>query len=159
MSFGRAKEDKDQQATNSVPSSLPIAARPDTIIGKGTKIVGTLTFSGPVEVEGEVEGEVIAQDKLIVAESAKIKGKISGTEIVVRGEVRADVHASRKLTLRKPARVFGNISCEVLSIEEGVTFEGRCTMNLAANNQATASHQGASQAKSETAKPVTLKAV
>ena len=144
MSFGKGKDEKDQiPSLTAVPSYSyqggtfqGSASQPrsdnssrDAFLGKGTRVVGTLTFSGPVEIDGEVEGEIVAQERITIGESAKIKGKISGTEIVVKGEVHGDIFASRRLSLRKPARVRGNISAALLSVEEGVSFEGKCTMD------------------------------
>ncbi len=128
MSFGKAKDD-------SVPSVPPISslgqARTDAFLGKGTRVVGTLTFSGPVEIDGLIEGEIIAQDRLVIGESAVVKGKISGSEITVKGDINGEICASKRLSLRRPARVVGNISSPVISVEEGVTFDGKCAMTAA----------------------------
>ena len=100
----------------------------EALLGTGSKVIGTLTFTGPVQLDGEVEGEVLCKDKLIVGQAAMIKAKISGTEVLIMGTVQGDIVASKSLSLRKPARVLGNISTEQLSIEEGVVFEGHCAM-------------------------------
>ena len=146
MSFGKSKEDKEvvpavSSSTTSTGLSSPLSgqpnggqSKPEAFIGKGSKIVGTLTFSGPVEIEGSVEGEIIAQDRLVVGESAIIKGKISGGEIVVKGDIQGDVVASKRLSLRRPAKIVGNVSAAVLSMEEGVSFEGKCSMSSSANS-------------------------
>ncbi|MCB0310957.1 MAG: polymer-forming cytoskeletal protein, partial [Bdellovibrionales bacterium] len=91
-------------------------------------VVGTLTFTGPVELDGYVEGELNA-DKLTIGEAAVIKAKVRGAEITVKGSVTGDIIASKKLMLKKPAKVVGNITSSNLSIEEGVVFEGQCSMN------------------------------
>ena len=101
---------------------------PDAFLGKGSKVVGTLTFTGPVELDGQVEGEISSQDKLTVGESAVITAKVSGSEIIIRGTVSGDISASKKLILKKPARITGNITTSNLMIEEGVVFEGKCSM-------------------------------
>ena len=100
----------------------------EALLGAGSKVIGTLTFTGPVQLDGEIEGEVICRDKLVVGQSAMVKAKISGTEVLVMGTVHGDIVAAKSLSLRKPARVLGNISTEQLSIEEGVVFEGHCSM-------------------------------
>lgn len=140
MSFGKFKDSTDntssilgaaQSESDATPGQTQSAAgsaKSDAILGVGTKIVGTLTFNGPVELGGEVEGEIFAQDKLIIAETATIKAKIHGTDVLVRGTVTEDIEASERLVLHKPARVHGNINCARLSMEEGVLFEGNCAM-------------------------------
>ena len=129
MSFGKAKE--EVSASSVAPISALGQSRADAFLGKGTKIVGTLTFSGPVEVEGAIEGEIIAHDRLTLGESAAVKGKISGADVVIRGEVNGDITASKRLNLRRPAHIVGNISSPLISMEEGVTFDGKCVMAAA----------------------------
>ena len=100
----------------------------DAFLGKGSKVVGTLSFSGPVELDGYIEGEVNSSDRLVIGEGAVINGKVKGSEVLVKGQVNGDVIASKKLSLRRPAKILGNISSTNLSIEEGVIFEGKCSM-------------------------------
>ena len=107
-------------------SSGPVEA----FLGKGSKAVGTLTFTGPAEIDGAVEGEVQAKDRLTIGESATVNAKITGSEIIVKGTVTGDIVASKKLSLRRPARITGNITANSLSIEEGVVFEGKCSMSM-----------------------------
>jgi cytoskeletal protein CcmA (bactofilin family) len=104
----------------------------DAVLGKGTKVVGSLLFSGAVEIDGEVEGEINAKEKMTVGDSAVIKAKISAADLIIKGTVHGDVLASRSLVLKKPAKVYGNISSPTLSIEEGVLFEGKCAMQVKA---------------------------
>ncbi len=131
MSFGKSSKDETSTIPNGSTSSvLAPSTKPEAFLGKGCKVVGTLTFAGPVEIEGTIEGEIIAQDRLTIGETASIKGKVSGSEITVKGEVHGDIVASKKLSLKRPARINGNIASAMLSVEEGVSFEGKCSMNI-----------------------------
>lgn len=51
------------------------------------------------------------------------------------GTVQGDIIASKKLSIKAPAKVSGNISSVVLSIEEGVLFEGKCQMLQATDSK------------------------
>ena len=44
-------------------------------LGKGTRIVGKLTFEGSVRIEGQIEGEINAQDALTIGEASN--GRVS----------------------------------------------------------------------------------
>lgn len=101
----------------------------EAFLGQGSKITGNISFSGPAELNGQVEGELKSTDRLVIGESAIVNAKVEGVEVVVKGTVNGDISASQKLSLKKPARVTGNISSSNLSIEEGVIFEGRCSMS------------------------------
>lgn len=133
MSFGRFRDDnnsnKSSSGTNSSDSSSRSAGDGrEAYIGKGSKIVGTLRFAGPTELDGEVEGEVEAQDRLTVGEAAVVNARVNGTEITVKGTVNGDITASKRLILKKSARIAGSISTPLLSMEEGVVFEGKIAM-------------------------------
>ena len=140
MSFGRKGDNTSGRnppfdiASSAAAQSSGGAGNKDAYIGKGSKIVGNLQFSGPIELDGQVDGEVVAQDRLTIGESAVINAKLSGTEVIVRGQVSGDIHASKRLVLKKPARVVGSLTAPLLSIEEGVLFEGKIAMIAAEKN-------------------------
>lgn len=101
---------------------------PQAMIGSGSKIIGSIHLAGQAEVDCAVEGEIEAPDTLIIGESAQIKARIHGGDIIVRGTVQGDIVATKRITLKRPAKVAGNISAPNLIVEEGVLFEGKCSM-------------------------------
>lgn len=136
MAFGRSDDAKGDTDSSSALRPLSGGQKPIAFLGQGSKVVGTLNFSGPVELDGYIEGELNA-DKLTIGESAVINAKINGAEIIVKGTVNGDIVATKRLLLQKPAKVVGNITSTNLSIEEGVLFEGQCSMNSAQTKSAT----------------------
>lgn len=98
-------------------------------LGKGSRVTGKLAFEGAVRIEGQVEGEISAQDTLTIGETAVVNAQINGTSVIVHGRVTGDVTARKRLEIRSPGKVFGNISAPTLIIHEGVIFEGQCTMS------------------------------
>jgi cytoskeletal protein CcmA (bactofilin family) len=127
MSFGKTKEEEASEMSSSRVS--PSGSKLEAFLGEGSKVVGKLNFTGPVEVNGYVEGEICAKEMLTVGESAVVNAKIHGVEVVVRGKVTGDIVATKKLSLKKPAKITGNITSSCLSIEDGVIFEGSCSMD------------------------------
>jgi cytoskeletal protein CcmA (bactofilin family) len=111
-----------------IRGSTSSANRSQAMVGSGSKITGSLQLSGQAELDCQVEGEIEAPDTLIIGESAQIKARIHGGDIIVRGTVQGDIIASKRITLKRPAKVAGNISAPNLIIEEGVLFEGKCSM-------------------------------
>jgi cytoskeletal protein CcmA (bactofilin family) len=97
-------------------------------LGKGSSVTGKLVFQGAVRIEGQVEGEITAQDTLVIGEGAVVSAQITGTSVVVHGTIKGDVTARKRLEIHAPGRVFGNINVPSLVIHEGVVFEGQCTM-------------------------------
>ena len=97
-------------------------------LGKGSRVSGKLNFEGTVRVDGQVEGEISAQDTLIVGERAVVTAQINGNTVVIRGKVTGDINARKRVEIRAPGKLFGNIVTPSLVIHEGVIFEGHCSM-------------------------------
>lgn len=55
------------------------------IVGEGVKISGSITLPERVDVDGQIDGEIIAKE-IHVGQSGKLTGKISAGVIDVRGE-------------------------------------------------------------------------
>ena len=109
--------------------TLPAASgEVNAYLGKGSKVAGKLTFEGTVRVDGTVEGEVAAQDTLIVGESAIVNAQIIGSTIIIKGKVTGDIIARERVEIRSPGKLFGNVTTPCLIIQEGVIFEGHCSM-------------------------------
>ena len=109
-----------------VPKAAEASA--SAFLGKGSHVTGKLVFEGTVRLEGHVEGEITAQDTLVIGETAVVNAQINGTSIVVHGTIKGDVTARKRLEIHAPGKVYGNISVPSLVIHEGVVFEGQCTM-------------------------------
>jgi cytoskeletal protein CcmA (bactofilin family) len=139
MSFNKKTSDYNTQQTETTPTPAIVpssggSSKLEAFLGKNTRIVGRLSFTGAVELDGFVEGEVETNERLIIGESANVNAKVNGTEIIIKGTVSGDVAASKRLSLHKTAKVFGNITCSNISVEEGAIFEGHCTMPTASQN-------------------------
>ncbi|MGH7825230.1 MAG: bactofilin family protein [Candidatus Binatia bacterium] len=107
------------------------ASRPTDLgayLGPGTKINGKLIFDGPATIDGEVEGEIVAQANVTVGQQATIKGKISAASITVQGKVLADVQAEKKLEVQPPGSVVGDVITQSLIIGDGAVLEGHVSM-------------------------------
>jgi cytoskeletal protein CcmA (bactofilin family) len=100
----------------------------NAFLGEGTLFKGILSFEGTVRIDGRMEGEIVTKDTLVIGETAQVQAVINAGTVVVSGTVRGDILASKKVEILSTGKLFGNISSPVLSIEEGVVFEGSCTM-------------------------------
>jgi cytoskeletal protein CcmA (bactofilin family) len=97
-------------------------------IGRGSKISGKLHFDGTVRVEGSIDGEISAQGTMQIGERAVVNAQIAAAVVVIRGHVNGDVRARKRVEIHAPGKLRGNIFTPSLVIEEGVMFEGRCSM-------------------------------
>ncbi len=110
------------------PRPMKPKAEVNAHLGQGATIEGKLTFKGSVQIDGRVEGEIIAEDTVVLGESAVVIAKITAAKVIAQGRVEGDIEASQRLELRAPASVKGNLRTPSLVIHEGVTFEGRSDM-------------------------------
>ncbi|MCX5737269.1 MAG: polymer-forming cytoskeletal protein, partial [Proteobacteria bacterium] len=76
------KEDKSHKSDDVLQpaSPVPTPAAPtrdvQAHLGQGSRIEGKLTFEGSVRIDGQVDGEIHAQDTVILGESAEITAQI-----------------------------------------------------------------------------------
>jgi cytoskeletal protein CcmA (bactofilin family) len=122
-----ARKERDIMNRDMIP---PAAATGEVnaYLGKGSRVTGKLSFEGTVHVDGQVEGEVSAQDTLIVGETAIVNAQISGSTVIITGKVTGDITARQRVEIRAPGKLFGNVTTPSLIIQEGVIFEGHCSM-------------------------------
>src|SRR5262245_36850182 len=97
-------------------------------LGRGSRIEGSLSFQGSVRIDGQVEGQIEAKDTVVVGETASVVAQISAGSIIIKGNVTGDLSATKRVELRSPGRLLGNIVTPSLMIQDGVVFEGHCSM-------------------------------
>jgi len=119
---------KDRDMAEPEPLVPAASGEVNAYLGKGSKVAGKLTFEGTVRVDGQVEGEVAAQDTLIVGETAIVNAQILGSTIIIKGKVTGDITARKRVEIKAPGKLFGNVTTRCLIIQEGVIFEGHCSM-------------------------------
>lgn len=120
-----------------------------TLISKQTEIVGDLRFSGELNVEGRIKGNVYADDEsgalIRIAESGVIEGEVWVPSVVINGLVKGDVHSSKHLELAAKAVVMGNVFYSLIEMVMGSEVNGNL-MHIA-RAQHEAKRLSASQAK------------
>jgi cytoskeletal protein CcmA (bactofilin family) len=103
--------------------------RIDCLIGAGTTIEGSITFTGGLRVDGRVRGDVISADgkpgTLVLSEQAQIEGEIRVSHVVINGTVVGPVHAAEYVELQAKANVTGDVYYKTLEIQLGAVVQGR----------------------------------
>ena len=97
-------------------------------VGKGVEFKGTISYSGTVRIDGYLDGEIHTDGVLLIGEEAVVQAKISAGTIVCKGKVTGDVVAKECVKLRAPAVMNGSVKTPVLSMEDGVLFNGALEM-------------------------------
>jgi cytoskeletal protein CcmA (bactofilin family) len=117
------------------PSAMPAPADARAYLDRGSKISGKLFFEGPVRIDGQVDGEISANDSVIIGEAAVVTAQVKAASVVIAGKISGDIMASKRLEIRPTAKVFGNLTSPILVVHDGALFEGHCTMHLEAKSE------------------------
>lgn len=99
-----------------------------TIIGKGSKIKGTLYVEGGVRIDGEVEGTIESKGFVTIGLSGIANANIKADECLVLGKVVGNIVCEDALELDKTANLTGDIIAKVLKIHTGAVFNGNSSM-------------------------------
>lgn len=99
-----------------------------TIIGPGTVVTGEILSQGTVHIEGTVQGRVECEDTIVVQQSGQVQADLIAGQIIISGTVEGNIFSHERLEITNHGKVVGNITSPRISIADGVTFEGQCTM-------------------------------
>jgi len=100
----------------------------NAFLGKDTEFEGKLSFTGAVRIDGRLKGEIVTEGTLIVGETAVLESDIQTSNIVISGEIHGNIIAENMIEIRAPGKIFGDLKAPIITIAEGVTFEGNCQM-------------------------------
>jgi cytoskeletal protein CcmA (bactofilin family) len=99
-----------------------------SLIGEGTVIQGTLRFSDGLRIDGEIQGDVIANANdtsiLVISEKAKVTGTVKAGHVIINGTVIGPVESNHLLELQPKAHIQGDVVYEALEMHQGATIEG-----------------------------------
>jgi cytoskeletal protein CcmA (bactofilin family) len=89
---------------------------------------GTLTVTGTFRIDGNVKGNVISDQTLILGENAKVEGQIEGNRVVIAGRYDGVIFAKGRVEIQPKGVVTGEVHSPCLVIDPGGIFDGRCHM-------------------------------
>jgi len=102
-----------------------------TLVSRDTVIAGDIHFSGTLDIEGLVQGNIIAdpgKEALVrVVDKGRVEGEIRVPCVIISGTVEGDVHSDRHLELAARGRVKGNVYYTLLEMAAGSEVNGKLT--------------------------------
>jgi cytoskeletal protein CcmA (bactofilin family) len=98
-----------------------------TIISDGCKIDGNISTTSTIRIDGVVNGDVVANQGIIVGNSGQILGSIKAEEAVVFGKIAGNIHV-KKLEIKTSGHITGDISTQTIEVEFGAIYNGRVKM-------------------------------
>ncbi len=95
-------------------------------ISYGTVFTGEIVSPTDIRIDGTFEGKIQSKGRVVIGESALIKGDIICNDIDLWGKVEGNVYVKDTLALKEGCVVNGNLHIKKLSVELGATFNGNC---------------------------------
>ncbi|MCC2641193.1 MAG: uncharacterized protein K0S45_1606 [Nitrospira sp.] len=114
----------------------------NAFVGKGVSFKGVITYNGTVRIDGNLDGEIHTEGILLVGEDAVLNAKITAGTVVCKGKITGDISAREKVKLRAPAVVNAGVKAPLISMEEGVVFNGTLEMSQPASREPQGSTRG-----------------
>ena len=95
-------------------------------ISAGTIIKGEIVSPNDIRIDGTFEGKVQSKGRVVIGETAVIKGDIVCNDVDLWGKVEGNVFVKDTLALKEGCVVNGSLHVRRLSVELGATFNGNC---------------------------------
>lgn len=99
-----------------------------TLVSSDAVITGDIRFSGVLDIEGQVHGNIIAQpgkDALVrVVDKGRVEGEIRAPAVIINGTVEGNVYSTKHLELAAKARVQGNVFYSMVEMAAGAEVNG-----------------------------------
>ena len=132
--WGQEKKPTDQ-VTEGADGAEGVSEKPaegaqdiSAFVCKGVEFKGTISYSGTVRIDGYLDGEIHTDGVLLIGEDAVLQAKITAGTVVCKGKITGDIIVKEQVKLRAPAVVNGSVKTPLLSMEDGVLFNGSLEM-------------------------------
>lgn len=104
--------------------------RIDSLIGAGTRVEGSVHFSGGLRVDGEVKGSIVAAEGassavLVLSEHARVEGAVNVAHLVTNGTVVGPVSVTQSIEMQSKARIVGDLQYASIEMHQGAVIDGR----------------------------------
>ncbi len=139
---------------NKEPENQSMASGQTSIIAQGCKFDGKVVVNGTLRIEGEFKGDIGTPESLVIGKTGVVHANCNVKNAIIGGQLFGNIVAENKIELQSGSHVEGDIKTKRLVIDEGVFFEGNCSMGsgtrktpvpAAAPGQSNQSSHGAKQ--------------
>ena len=107
--------------------AAPIVA--ETVLSNQIKLEGRLQSTSNIRFDGEMLGDVSTDGDLSVGEHGRVRGNVTGRNVVVGGSIQGNVSTTGRLEILATGKVFGDIMVGSLIIDEGGILRGKSAVH------------------------------
>lgn len=98
------------------------------ILGSGVSIKGDLESMTALRFDGEIDGDLLVHESLVVGATARINGTVVSRRLNHSGRIRGDVYVLESTEIRRGGEIDGNVFTATAKIEPGSTIHGKCVV-------------------------------
>ncbi len=112
------------------PENQTMATGQTSIIAQGCKFDGKVEVRGTLRIEGEYKGTIGTPESLVIGKTGVVHANVTVKNAIIGGQLFGNIKAENKIELQSGSHVEGDIKTKRLVIDEGVFFEGNCSMGM-----------------------------
>lgn len=98
-----------------------------TLVSEGCIIDGNVKAPAFARIDGQITGDVMVDEGLILGEKGSILGNILTKEMVIYGNVTGNIQTN-SLEIKATGKVTGEIRTQTLQVENGAVYNGSLSM-------------------------------
>ncbi len=98
-----------------------------TLISEGCIIDGNIKAPAFARIDGQVTGDVMVDEGLILGEKGSILGNVLTKEMVIYGTLTGNIQTN-SLEIKATGKVTGEIRTQTLQVENGAVYNGSLSM-------------------------------
>jgi cytoskeletal protein CcmA (bactofilin family) len=102
-----------------------------SFVGPGAFFEGKLSFSGVVQIDGHVRGDIRADGILVVGPSGVVEAEVEVASVIIRGTVVGQVSAKDRVEVHPTGRISGRVKTPRLIVQEGAELNTQIEMGEA----------------------------
>ena len=114
--------------THHQPTYSPAPTRSGAVLSSGVSITGDVKFGSELVIDGEVEGNITSNGRLIIGTHGTVVGDIQVGHVTIQGTVAGNVLATERCSLEAGSNLQGDVEAPRLAVDENASFTGRATI-------------------------------
>ncbi len=97
-----------------------------SLLGEGSQVKGDFYTPGALRIEGQFQGSLRVEGRLVIAPTAEVKGTLHATQVLIAGAFEGEIRATDCLEVAATARIRGEIRAKRMETQSGARLEVRC---------------------------------
>lgn len=102
--------------------------RAHSVLSQAVTFVGHINTKDDLRIDGNVEGNISSEGKVVIGPSGCVTGNIESKNIELMGKIKGDIVVHDTIRLTSTSHYSGDITTLNIEIEPGARFFGNCKM-------------------------------